>query len=106
MSDQATRRPSGLQEVFLVLLRMAIGWHLLYEGLVKLLSPGWTAAPFLAESRWILSDVFRWMASRPIALAVVDLLNIWGLTLIGLALLLGAFTRFAAVSGAFQLALY
>jgi uncharacterized membrane protein YphA (DoxX/SURF4 family) len=106
MGDEATRRPSGLQDAFLVLLRMAIGWHFLYEGLVKLLAPGWTAAPFLAESRWLLSGPFRWIASQPVALAVVDLLNIWGLTLLGLALLLGAFTRLAAVLGVLLLGLY
>ena len=30
--------------VVLVLVRVAIGWHFLYEGWVKLSEPGWTAA--------------------------------------------------------------
>ena len=100
------RQPGAWQEAVLVLLRMAIGWHFLYEGLVKVLTPGWTSAPFLAESRWLLSGAFHWIASHPAVLRVVDLLNVGGLVLIGLALLVGAFSRFAAVSGVVLLSLY
>ena len=28
-------------EVFLVLLRTVIGWHFLYEGLIKITDPNW-----------------------------------------------------------------
>jgi uncharacterized membrane protein YphA (DoxX/SURF4 family) len=106
MNNHETTRPGPFQEVLLVLLRMGIGWHLLYEGLVKLMNPGWTSAPFLTESRWLLSGVFHWIVSRPAALWLVDLLNVWGLVLIGLGLLLGAFSRVAAVSGIVLLSLY
>ena len=44
--------------------------------------------------------------AHPAVLRVVDLLNVWGLVLIGLALLLGAFSRFAAVAGIVLLSLY
>jgi len=47
----------------LALLRILIGWHFLYEGLVKLMNPAWTARPFLEGSRWIFGDLFRWMIS-------------------------------------------
>ena len=46
------------------------------------------------------------MANSPTALAVVDNLNQWGLVLIGVALLVGTFTRAAAVFGVVLLALY
>jgi uncharacterized membrane protein YphA (DoxX/SURF4 family) len=103
---ETARQPGPWQDAFLLLLRMGIGWHFLYEGLVKLVSPGWTSAPFLAESRWLLSGAFHWIVSHPAALRLVDLLNVWGLVLIGLGLLLGAFTRFAALSGIALLSLY
>jgi uncharacterized membrane protein YphA (DoxX/SURF4 family) len=106
MSNPAPSRPGAWQEVALVLLRMGIGWHFLYEGLVKLLSPGWTSEAFLAESRWLLSGSFHWIAAHPAVLRVVDLLNVWGLVLIGIALLVGAFCRAAAVSGILLLSLY
>jgi len=90
----------------IVLLRVLIGWHFLYEGLSKIFMGTWTSAPFLQNSRWLLADVFHAIAANPDLLKIVDLLNMWGLTLIGLALLLGLFTRLASISGIFLLALY
>lgn len=106
MSSQTPPRLDTRQEVVLILLRMGIGWHFLYEGFAKLMSPGWTSAAFLAESRWLLSDLFHWIVAHPAVLRTVDLLNVWGLVLIGLALLLGAFSRAAAVAGIALLSLY
>jgi thiosulfate dehydrogenase [quinone] large subunit len=105
-NEASSNGPSRTQEVLLVLLRMALGWHLLYEGLVKLTSPGWTAAAYLSESRWLFSGAFHWIVAHPAVLRAVDLLNVWGLVLVGLALLTGAFARPAAISGALLLGLY
>lgn len=90
----------------LTLLRIAIGWHFLYEGVVKLLTPGWTAQEYLLSSRWVLSDAFRWMASNPGVMRLVDLANIWGLTLVGVCLILGLFTRVSCLLGMGLLLLY
>ena len=92
--------------IILLCLRLALGWHFLYEGLAKLLTPGWSSAPYLLLSRGILSGFFRWLASSPGLVHTIDLLNIWGLILIGLALMLGCFTRLASASGIALLALY
>ncbi len=89
-----------------VVLRIAIGWHFLYEGLVKLLDPGWTAEGYLRSSSWVLSDLFHWMAGTPGVLAVVDSLNVWGQILVGAALMLGVLVRPASVAGALLMALY
>ena len=94
------------QILLLSLLRLAIGWHFLYEGLVKLLTPGWSSSSFLELSRWIFEPVFKWITTTPFVQQIVDLLNIWGLILIGLALMIGVFTRIACVTGAILLALY
>ena len=94
------------QALFLVLLRVAIGWHFLYEGLVKLLMGNWSAAQYLDVSSWVFVPIFRWMAATSSVLAAVNFLNIWGLILIGAALMLGVFTRLAAVSGMALLMLY
>ena len=90
----------------LVILRVAVGWHFLYEGVTKLLEPNWTSAAYLAESRWFLAPFFRWIVANPTALEVADQLNMWGLTLIGLALILGCFSRIASLSGALLLFFY
>src|SRR4029450_10220605 len=87
------------QAVTLTVLRVAIGWHFLYEGLSKLTSPGWSAAGYLKQSRGPLSGLFRWMASDAGVLGNVDLMNKWGLTAIGLGLIVGFLTRPAAAAG-------
>lgn len=97
---------STLQFYTLVVLRVLIGWHLLYEGLVKLLSPGWSSSSFLSESQWILSGLSNWIVSHDGVLQAVDFLNTWGLIAIGLGLILGLFSRIAAISGAALLMLY
>ncbi len=96
-------RFSRLQLMALVVLRVVIGWHFLYEGVAKLLNPGWSAAGFLLQSRGPFAGVFRWMAERPDVLAVVNPLNKWGLACIGLGLVLGCFTRLASAAGMLML---
>ena len=95
-----------LAPAFLALLRIVIGWHFLYEGLVKLMNPAWTARPFLEGSRWIFGDLFRWMASGNTGMWIIDTINAYGLVLIGLALMLGIFTRIALWSGVSLLLMY
>ncbi len=90
----------------LVTLRMFIGWHLLYEGLVKLFNPYWSSAGYLSESRWIFRGFFTWIVDHPGILKLVDILNEWGLVLIGLGLMLGLITRPAAIAGAILVFLY
>lgn len=98
---------SNCQLTALVLLRMLIGWHFLYEGLVKVFNPYWSAGPYLAEAKLpIVGAIFRWMADTPFLLSIVDFLNEWGLILIGLALMLGLFTRVFIWAGLALVMLY
>jgi uncharacterized membrane protein YphA (DoxX/SURF4 family) len=101
--DSKLARAKG---IFLLTLRIAIGWHFLYEGMVKLIDPKWTAAAYLAEARWIFSGIFHGMAENTTILAIVDFMNIWGLILIGLGLFFGLFTRTASIAGVVLLGLY
>ena len=94
------------QTWLLVILRMLIGWHLLYEGVVKLWNPGWSAGGYLMDSQGLFANLFYKMAASPSVLGVVDFMNVWGLILVGLGLLLGIFTRLACVGGIVLLALY
>jgi len=92
------------QQIGLVLLRTLIGWHFLYEGLVKLVWPAWTragapmgrfsSAGYLRSSTGPFADVFRALADAS-WLPWLDLLVAWGLLLIGLGLVLGLFTQVA-----------
>jgi uncharacterized membrane protein YphA (DoxX/SURF4 family) len=94
------------QSIILVILRLVIGWHFLFEGISKLMTPHWTSEGFLSVSKWIFSGFFNWIASTPAALKTVDFLNIWGLIFIGLALVLGLFVRPACLGGILLLLLY
>lgn len=94
------------QLTVLVVLRILIGWHLLYEGIAKLLNPDWTSAGFLSESKWILSGFSDWIISNQGVLHVVDFMNTWGLIAIGAGLIVGLFTRIAAISGVILLFMY
>ncbi|HPO14650.1 MAG TPA: DoxX family membrane protein [Candidatus Hydrogenedentes bacterium] len=95
-----------IQSTALVLLRVAIGWHFLYEGISKLLTPGWSAEGYLRGSRWIFAETFTKMASDPTQLFVVNQLNKWGLMLIGLCLVLGLFSRLVSLLGAVLVLFY
>jgi thiosulfate dehydrogenase [quinone] large subunit len=103
ISDKFKKR---LIPISLTILRVAIGWHFLYEGLVKIMNPAWTARPFLEGSRWIFGDLFRWLISGNTGMWIVDTVNAYGLTIIGLALILGLFTRVALWSGITLLLMY
>ncbi len=94
------------QAFWLVLLRIGIGWHFLYEGASKMLDPSWTSKPYLIDSQGFMSCFFEWLAAHDDILLIVDMLNEWGLSLIGLSLILGLFSRLAAVAGALLLFLY
>jgi thiosulfate dehydrogenase (quinone) large subunit len=97
--DTESTNLSRAQMTTIVVLRVLIGWHFLYEGLTKLTAPGWSAAGYLKQARGPLADLFKWMASDPGVLDKVNSLNMWGLTAIGLGLILGCFTRLASASG-------
>jgi thiosulfate dehydrogenase [quinone] large subunit len=78
----------------------------MYEGIVKIANPDWTSFGYLMDSQGPVSGLFHSMAVNPDVVAVVDWLNMWGLTLIGLGLILGLFTQLALFFGIILLLLY
>jgi thiosulfate dehydrogenase (quinone) large subunit len=90
----------------LVILRLAIGWHFLYEGITKVMNPDWSSLGYLMDSRGWFSGIFHSIAANPTVLDVMDFLNVWGLILIGAGLIAGLFTRGAAIAGMILLAFY
>lgn len=63
----------------ITILRIIIGWHFLYEGIVKLFNPNWSSSLYLMESKWLFSGFFHWLISNNTGLQIADFLNIWGL---------------------------
>lgn len=94
------------QSISLFILRALIGWHLLYEGLVKVVDPDWTSAGYLMGSQGLFSTVFISIAENATTLQIADVMNQWGLVLIGLGLIIGIFTRISALSGMVLLIFY
>ncbi|MDR1860167.1 MAG: DoxX family membrane protein [Bacteroidales bacterium] len=86
-------------------LRVAIGWHFLYEGCVKLAAGSWSAEAYLAGTTGFMAPVYHWLAAAPV-IGGINWLNIIGLILIGLALFMGCCVRLSAFVGAALLMLY
>lgn len=93
---------SAFQRVALVTLRTLIGWHFLYEGLYKLLLPGWTrdgarlaawtAKGYLKASTGPFAPWLHRLADSG-ASGWIDIIVPVGLLLVGVSLMLGLFTR-------------
>ena len=94
------------KRIFITVLRVGIGWHFLYEGITKLFAPEWSAYNYLINSTGFMSGFYEGLASSPALMKVVDVLNIYGLIFIGLALFLGILIRYAAIAGTLLLTLY
>lgn len=97
---------TNMQLTALVILRMLIGWHLLYEGITKVINPYWTSAGYLSESKWIFSGLFTSIVANATALRIVDFINEWGLIAIGFGLIAGLLTNIATIAGIVLLCLY
>ena len=101
-----TAKPKFYSHLFVTILRVAIGWHFIYEGLSKILQGNWTASSYLLNTSGFLSGFYHALASSPATLKVTDILNMYGLFFIGLALFIGLFSRFASLAGSLLLILY
>lgn len=93
------------QRLALVLLRVFIGWHFLYEGLIKLLSPGWTAKRYLLSSEGPLVSFFSRLGADS-TIGLVNYATISLLLFVGLTLLLGVWEKPGLLSGLFLLVLF
>ncbi len=97
---------SNWQIFGLTFLRVLIGWHFLYEGLIKVFTPNWTAESYLAGAIGPLAPLFRSLSRSESLLAFVDMLNMWGLVVIGLGLFIGLFSKPLKIAGIILLLLY
>ena len=92
------------QKITLLLLRLATGWLMFYAGITKVLNPEWTAAGYLQGAK-TLPGLFQWFA-LPANIGWVNFVNEWGLTLLGISLILGVFVRLSSIAGVLLMALY
>lgn len=95
---------SAFQNIALVSLRLSLGWMMFYAGITKVLNPEWSAAGFLANAS-TFPELYAWFA-RPEILPYTDFLNEWGLTAVGVALILGVGVRLSSMLGVAFMLLY
>ena len=95
---------TNLQKYSLVLLRLSLGWLFFYSGITKILNPAWSAAGYLKGAKTFIS-FYQWLLT-PSVLPVINFLNEWGLTLVGVSLILGVFVRWGSYAGILLMVLY
>ena len=92
------------QRVSLFALRLALGWLFIYAGITKIFDPAWSAAGYLKGAK-TFAVLFGWMLD-PSVLPFINFLNVWGLTLLGISLLVGGLIRYSAYAGVVLMTLY
>ena len=92
------------QKISLFLLRITMGWMMFYAGITKVLNPKWSAEFYLKGAK-TLPDLFAWFM-QPGILPIINFVNEWGLTLLGISLILGIGVRLSSILGALLMMMY
>src|SRR3989344_5476405 len=80
---------TNIQKYSLFFLRISLGWLFFYAGITKVLNPEWSAAGYLKGAK-TFAPFYQWLLT-PSVLPVIDFLNEWGLTLIGVSVRWGSY---------------
>ena len=91
-------------KLYLFLLRVAMGWLMLYAGLTKVIDSSWSAAGYLNAAK-TFPAFYHWLA-QPGLLPLINFINEWGLVLLGVSLILGIRVRIMGIAGALLMLLY
>ncbi|MBI2039248.1 MAG: DoxX family protein [Candidatus Niyogibacteria bacterium] len=92
------------QKYSLFALRVVMGVFFFYAGITKVMDPAWSAAGYLKSAK-TFPALYQWFASADV-IPVVNFVNEWGLTLLGISLLFGIGVRLSSILGAVLMALY
>lgn len=94
----------NFQKISLFLLRISMGWLMFYAGITKVINPKWSAAGYLKGAKTFV-NFYHWLAG-PGILPIVNFVNEWGLTLLGVSLIFGIGVRLSSILGAILMLLY
>jgi len=86
------------------LLRVSLGWIFFYAGITKIFNSQWSAEGLLREAS-SLRPFFQWFAHENV-LPLTNFVNEWGLTLLGISLILGVGIRLSFIPGIILMFLY
>ena len=101
----ASSRTRAFNITFFI-LRIGLGGLMFEAGLTKLLSGSFVAAGFLENTTGPFAGLYMGIATNTTMLAITDVLVPWGELLIGIAIILGIFVRFASFWGIILMILY
>ena len=91
-------------KISVFLSRVALGVLFFYAGITKIMNPNWSAAGYLNSAK-TFPELYHWFASAG-NIGWINLVNEWGLTLVGLALITGLLVRWASLGGILLMILY
>lgn len=91
-------------KVYIFLLRISLGVLFFYAGITKVINPDWSAAGYLKGAQTFTG--FYNFLLQPNLLPIINFTNEWGLTLLGVSLLLGISVRLSSYLGAALMLLY
>lgn len=92
------------QNVFIFLLRIALGWLFFWAGITKVINPAWSAEGYLKGAK-TFTGFYGWLTQSSM-LPVVNFINEWGLVLLGISLILGIGVRLSSLLGTLLMILY
>ena len=88
----------------LLLTRVVLGIFFFYAGITKVVDSTWSAAGYIGAAKTFPN--FYQLFLNPAVLPIVNFLNVWGLTILGISLILGLFVRLSSVLGIVLMLLY
>jgi thiosulfate dehydrogenase (quinone) large subunit len=88
----------------LLALRLSLGWYMFHAGITKVINPAWSAAGYLKGAKTF--GGFYQALTNPSVMPIVNFVNEWGLTLLGVSLILGVGVRLSGKLGALLMMLY
>ncbi len=93
-----------IEKRWLAFLRIAMGWLMFYAGITKVMDPEWSAEGY-ARSAKTFSGLYEFFASAG-QIGWINFVNKWGLTLLGISLILGIGVRLSSSLGAVLMMFY
>lgn len=92
------------QKFSIFTLRVSLGVMMFYAGITKVMNPSWSAEMYIKGAK-AFTPFYGFLLS-PSILPIINLVNEWGLTLLGISLIAGIFVRLSSVLGIILMLLY
>ena len=92
------------QKFSILILRLALGFLMFYAGITKVTDPSWSAAGYIKGAKEFI-PFYNFLLNSSV-LPVINFLNEWGLTLLGVSLIFGVFVRLSSILGIVLMILY